>query len=423
MIIKFLLFLLIAFIGFSIAFIIKNVRIKNRALAKLKNLDTKELSDWSESKLNSKRQEMDLLADTTVAQIMAKREELQINHLFEAIVKDKDQLPADAPKELLEYFEKSAQLPEWADHDLLALGQQIYLRHGVWIGLLLCYKSLPECYACARGAEVLHRAARLNEQNGSLDSYSRRIAETAQFVVFAMSPNGLSPKGKGLRSTQKVRLIHAVIRYFLIQHHWKSDVYGKPINQEDLAGTLMSFSALVIEGLKTIGIEFEPVELEAYIHCWRIIGHIVGLDEDMIPKNSADALKLGYSILGKEMAPSEHAKELVKALREFQDTKSKPILGSKSNIALMRLMMGKEVSDLLGVEPIDQAEIDKMQRKIKRITYIGEILDKSLVFSMVLQVVTKLGLTLMLRRMTSASIINFYLPKSLTQDWMPSSRR
>lgn len=415
--------LLIAFVGFSIAFIIKNVTIKKRALEKLKTINTHEISDWNGDKLESKRSQMDPLADETVQTIMSKREEFKINHLFESIVKDRDQLPPDTPQELIDYFDKSAILPEWADPDLIALGQQIYLRHGIWIGLLLCYKSLPECYACARGAEVLHQTARLNEENGSLETYSRRIAETAQFVVFAMSPGGLGVRGKGLHSTQKVRLIHAVIRFFLKKHHFDTEKYSEPINQEDLAGTLMSFSALIIEGLEIIGIEFEPVELEAYIHCWRVVGHIVGLDDDMIPKNSADALKLGHSILDREMAPSDHAKELVRALRDFQDMKSKPILGKNSNVALMRLMMGNEVSDLLGVEPISQDKIDSMQRKIKRITWVGEILDKSLIFSMVLQFITKLGLTMMLRRMTSADIINFYLPTSLTRDWNSHQRR
>ncbi|UZD21386.1 oxygenase MpaB family protein [Algoriphagus halophytocola] len=386
-------------------------------MAKLNQLNITETTDWNDGRLGRKRHIMDPLADQTVAAIMAKKEVNTINHLFESIVLDKIALPESAPIELRTYFEQSAIFPEWADPDLIALGQQIYLRHGIWIGLLLCYKSLPECYACANGAEVLHRTARLNEDHGSLKVFSRRIAETAQFVVFAMSPDGLEAKGKGLRAAQKVRLIHAVIRYYLKQNHWDAEKYGEPINQEDLAGTLMSFSALIIEGLEIIGIQFEPVELEAYMHCWRVIGHVMGLDEDMIPQNSADAFKLGHAILDKEIAPSKNAQELVKALRDFQNEKSKPILGADSNTALLRLMMGKEVSDLLAVPPISSKKINKMKWKMTFIGNIGEVLDKSLVFSMLLQFFTKMGLTLMLRRMSNSSIINFYLPKSLTQDW------
>ncbi|WP_158531122.1 oxygenase MpaB family protein [Algoriphagus chordae] len=386
-------------------------------MEKLKNINTAETTDWTTEKLAAKRHVMDPLADKTVAAIMAKKEVNTINHLFESIVLDQNKLPDDAPEELRDFFKQSAILPEWADQDLINMGQQIYLRHGIWIGILLCYKSLPECYACANGAEVLHRTARLNENHGSLKAFSRRIAETAQFVVFSMSPDGLDPKGKGLIATQKVRLIHAVIRYYLKEHNWDAEKYGEPINQEDLAGTLMSFSALVIEGLGIIGIEFEPVELEAYIHCWRVIGHIVGLDDDMIPINSADALKLGHSILDKEKAPSEQAKALTKALRDFQNLKSKPILGEDSNTALMRLMMGDEVSDLLAVPSVSPEKITKMKKRMTFLTKIGEVLDKSLVFSMVLQFFTKFGLLLLLRRMSNSSIINFYLPKSLTQDW------
>lgn len=423
MFMKILLLALIVFIGFSIGFIIKNRRIKKRALEKLKTIDTTATTDWNADMLNSKRRVMDPLADRTVAAIMARKEVNTINHLFESIVIDKNKLPENAPEELKEYFSQSAKLPEWADQDLIDMGQQIYLRHGIWIGLLLCYKSLPECYACANGAEVLHKTARLNENHGSLEAFSRRIAETAQFVVFSMSPDGLDPKGKGLIATQKVRLIHAVIRYYLIQHNWDSEKYGEPINQEDLAGTLMSFSALIIEGLQIIGITFEPVELEAYIHCWRVIGHLAGLDEEMIPKNSVDALKLGHSILDKEKAPSEQAKQLTKALRDFQNKKSKPILGEDSNTALLRLMMGDEVSDMLAVPPISQEKIAKMKKKMTFITKIGEVLDKSLVFSMLLQFFTKFGLLLMLRRMSNTSIINFYLPQSLTQDWRARNQR
>ena len=47
-----------------------------------------------------------------------------------------------------------------------------------------------------------------------------------------------------------MRLLHASIRY-LIQHHdptWKAE-YGLPVNQEDMVGTLLSFSSLIIDGL------------------------------------------------------------------------------------------------------------------------------------------------------------------------------
>jgi hypothetical protein len=354
---------------------------------------------------------------------MAKNEKARVNHMFEHIVRDRDRLPADAPEELKEYFAKTAVLPEWADPDLIALGQQIYIRHGIWISLLLSYKSLPECYACAKGAEVLHRTARLNEQHGSMDTYSRRIAETARFVMLAMSPGGLSPNGKGLVAAQKVRLIHAVIRYYLRKQNWDAERYDEPINQEDMAGTLMSFSALILLGMERLGIHLEPVEKEAYIHCWRVIGHVVGLHDDMIPANAADAIQQGNSILDHQMARSEQGSALMKALLEFQDKKSAMMMSPQANIAMMRLMMGHKISDLLDVPEIEQKKIDKLGRKIRKITRFMETVDHSLVFAMLLQFFTRVISNWMIHSMTRSKIINFYIPKSLKKDWGVSTSK
>lgn len=409
--------LLILFLFSSLIFVFKNRRLRKKAVQKLKSIDTDFTHEWSDSFLWEKRKHTDPLADQTVALIMEKKEEGEINQLFEHITRDRDRLDSNAPDELKVYFEQSSQLPDWADPDLMALGQQIYLRHGFWVSLLLCYKSLPECYACAHGAEVLHKTARLNEQHGSMDTFSRRIAETAQFVIFAMLPGGLSKKGRGMVATQKVRLIHAVIRHYIKSKGWDTEKYGEPINQEDMAGTLMSFSALILEGMDQLGIELEPVELEAYMHCWRVIGHIVGLDDEMIPANAQDALKLGHSILNQQIAESDSGKELTKALIEWINLKSHPFFTPKTNIAIMRLMMGKEISDLLAVPKSDPLHQLKIEKRIKRIAKIGEFLDKSLVFAMVLQFFTRFLSQWMISKMTHANMINFYLPRSLTQDW------
>jgi hypothetical protein len=408
---------LILFILFSLIFVVKSKLLKKRALQKVAAMNTKASDKWTVDFLENKRSFTDDFADRTVETIMEKKEETLINHLFQMITKDDNHLSADAPVEIKAYFQKTAVLPDWADRDLIDLGQQIYIRHGIWISLLLSNKSLPECYACAKGAEVLHRTARLDEQQGSMETFSRRIAETAQFVVFAMSPGGLSPNGRGLVAAQKVRLIHAVIRYYLRKQNWNSAQYDEPINQEDMAGTLMSFSALILQGLEQIGITLEPVEKEAYIHCWRVVGHIIGLHDDMIPANSADALELGNSILNNQIGASQQGSDLMKALLEFQNKKSAAMMKSDTNIAMMRLMMGQKISDLLGVPVIEQSNIDKVGRKIKRIARVMEIVDHSLVFAMLLQVFTKYASLLMIKHMTKSRIINFYIPKSLKKDW------
>ena len=410
--------ILATFIVASIIFVVKSRLLKKRVMKKFNRMNTSASDKWTIDFLENKRNLTDDFADKTVNKTMARKDRGHTNQMFDLIVKDSDRLPDEAPTELKEYFAKTAILPEWADRDLIAFGQQIYIRHGIWISLLLSYKSLPECYACAKGAEVLHKTARLNEHHGSFETYSRRIAETAQFVMFAMSPGGLSPAKQGLVAAQKVRLIHGVIRYYLRQQNWDLDKFDQPVNQEDMAGTLMSFSALILQGLEQLEIKLEPVEKEAYFHCWRVIGHIVGLDDNLIPDNAADGLKLGTTILDHQIAKSTQGSSLMKALLEFQIKKSKGFISPQKNEAMMRLMMGNRISDLLDVPEVKQEEIDKLGKSIKRIARFMEILDHSMIFAMLLQFLTGLLSQMMIRHMTKSKIITFYIPKSLTLDWL-----
>ncbi|MEM9327301.1 MAG: oxygenase MpaB family protein, partial [Bacteroidota bacterium] len=391
--------------------------VKRAAVRKVAQMPPTPPRDWSSKFFSAHRLQTDPLADALVADIMSKEELPAVNHLFALMADDTDHLAKDAPAELSAYFEQTRVLPEWADRDLIRLGQQIYIRHGVWVSLLLSYKSLPECYACAKGVEVLYRTARLNEHHGSFDAFYRRIAETAQFVLATMSPHGLSARGGGVLAAQKVRLIHAIIRYYLRQQGWEVEKYGEPINQEDMVGTLMAFSALVLEGLEVVGIQLDHVEKEAYTHCWRVIGHIVGLHEELIPANNDEALALGHAVLNDQMGTSESGQVLTRALTEFLKDASAGFLTEEANDHMLRLMMGGKISDLLGVPQAGEVSIAKLKKKLQRIASVMNFFEKSIVFSLPWRICNQLLLKLMIRYMSKSRRINFYLPQSLTKDW------
>ena len=397
-------------------------RLRVKAKRKLTSVKTADSARWSDEFLESKRQITDPLADNLVTTIMEGKEKVEVNHLFQSIVHDAAQIPDDAPLEIKEYFRVTSILPEWADPDLIALGQQVYIRHGVWISVLLTFKSLPECYACSKGAEVLYRTGWLNDEDGSLTTFSRRIAETAQFVFYSLQPGGLSENGSGLRATQKVRLIHAVIRYYIKKEGWDVSEFDEPINQEDMAGTLMAFSALILEGFETLEITLTEVEKEAYMHCWRVIGHIIGLNDDLIPHSYADGLKLGHRILDHQTKESAHSQKLMEALLDFTDGLSKPFFSKETNVLMMRMMMGQDLSNLLGVPSAQADHVNKLNRRLRRIARISNWFDRSLVLGFVSQFIAQIMLQFAISSLTKAKVINFYLPKSLTKDWNPAKK-
>ena len=63
------------------------------------------------------------------------------------------------------------------------------------------------------------------------------------------------------------------------QARW-DDEWGTPINQEDLAGTLMTFSIQILDGFKKFKIPISEKDQEAYLHVWKVIGHVMGVRED-----------------------------------------------------------------------------------------------------------------------------------------------
>jgi hypothetical protein len=301
----------------------------------------------------------------------------------------------------------------------LPWGEKVYLKHGGSIAFLLMFKSLPECYSCAKGAEVLFRTGRLNEQHGTLDVFSRRIAETAQFVVNSMSPGGISSSGKGIRTAQKIRLIHASVAFYLKKRNWDSATFGEPINQEDMTGTLMSFSALILEGLDMIGVKLTPTEQEAYMHCWRVMGHMMGVDEDMLPNNVADGKALGKAIIKHQLAESEGGKVLTKALLDFTHQLAPLSVVTEASHHMLRYLVTEEVADILGVPECKGKVEEKLSHNTKALMkHLTHFENHSVVFQFLARHFTLAILNGILKHFNQGKQIQFYIPPSLQKEWL-----
>lgn len=221
------------------------------------------------------------------------------------------------------YIEGSGTLPEWADQKMISKGERMFEIYGPNIFMLLNVSSLPMCYCCGHGAQVLYDTGRLLTSNGNVDPLARRLMETAQMVVNVMSRGGLSANGAGVVTLQKVRLIHASIRYFLKQGQsnstWDAKTLGEPINQEDLAGTLMSFGPVILTGLKRLGVDLDKEETDAWMHCWNIIGNLLGIDHALLPDTYEQGFQLATEILKHQAVASDAGKALADACIKFMN--------------------------------------------------------------------------------------------------------
>jgi ER-bound oxygenase mpaB/B'/Rubber oxygenase, catalytic domain len=186
---------------------------------------------WTDALLDRMRELGDPLADGPVAALLERGDQ---------------PVPEEMPDEIRAYLVETLPLPDWADMGKIKRGQQPFETWGLEIACCLFCASLPSAYAAAKGVKVLYLTARLDTDA------RRRVMETGQFLIDVANVGGLDENGKGRRAIQRVRLMHAAVRHLIKARNeltpgmWHPD-WGTPINQEDLAGTRMSFSYVFSE--------------------------------------------------------------------------------------------------------------------------------------------------------------------------------
>ena len=231
------------------------------------------------------------------------------------------------------------------DLEVLQKGFKFFDQHASDVMLLLGLLSLPYCYAAAKGSEVLVRSKYI------LENPEKRLLETAEFVFEVLKKNAFSEYGAGLVQILKVRLMHAMVRFRIEQSgSWDEQTLGKPINQEDMAGTNLSFSLIVVRGLRELGKDISAEDAENYINYWNQIGTLLGVNEDLQPETAKEAYVLDKSIRNRHFEPSEAGKKLFASLRNYfvKATVGSPIEGITD--AFMEKLLGKNIAKMLGLE-------------------------------------------------------------------------
>ncbi len=305
---------------------------------------------WSHELLDLMRHETDVPADQAIEEIFRAGDVAAVNQLMGAIFRSDQPIPPGLPPAALRYFEDTAQLPAWADQEKILLAQQFFTRTGWFVAAGLFCSSLPQAYAAAKGAHVL------TQTMGMTKNTRQRIFETAQFLFDVLDLGGLGPQGRGVRAAQKIRLLHAAIRQLIrssAQPAWDDAFYGKPVNQEDLAGTLMTFSVVTLDAVERLGQPVSPAEADAWIHTWNVVGHLLGVRPELFPRSRSDGEGLMDAIRDRQWGRSDDGKKLIVPLVGLMQGYIPGNVFDGLPIALIRHLSGEQCADLLGLPQAD----------------------------------------------------------------------
>ena len=376
---------------------------------------------WDDALLDGLRNEADPHADEVVSGYFADLAEGDPGRLMRSLVRHQDLPPEEVDPFVAKYLAEQP-WPEWALPAQLEEGEEFFGRWGSHVFTALYAASLPTAYAAAKGVQVLHLTAKLATDT------KRRLNETAQFHLDVLEPGGLQPGHRGYDDVRHVRLMHAAVRWLILNDegvpktmgtsapglYW-DNAWGLPVNQEDLLETLLTFTQIVFEVFDRTGVRYTEDQAAAYLHTWCVVGHLIGIRPDLLPLDLDDARALMAASRRRNHARTEAGLEMTTALLS-QAGEIVPRRLSRLPASAIRYYIGDATADLLDVPPADWTmRLFKPLSALTRVTTYGKAHNR-----LRHSVSSRFGramLDLAVKAERSGNRPSFQIPTSLADRW------
>lgn len=249
---------------------------------------------------------MDLVVDWMVTEGQPKARQA-----FECAVREGIAAVPDAPEPLRAFFTQLETPPEWLDYEKIRRGARIFQcggADGVYVARDVAFLG---GYLASGFNKTLIRTGALEK------GPSARFAETLQWALDVTTDGGMETFGPGYRSTIHVRLIHAFVRrHVTAMPDWDADEWGLPINQTDMAATLVGALISPFAGAVAMGIVPTPRELDDAAHLTRYVGWLLGVEDRWLPRSFRDAMRILYHCLTAITNPDETTKQLARPMAD-----------------------------------------------------------------------------------------------------------
>ncbi|MER5411901.1 oxygenase MpaB family protein [Streptomyces virginiae] len=374
----------------------------------------------TEASMDALRQTGDRLADATVATLFERGEVGKFNTLMRYVSTAGAPLPDGLPDVAREYLEATSVPPSWVDWGEMEKARLFFIDNNVHISTALSFASMPACYL------VPHVAKLLSTTHG-LAYPSKRMAETGQFTVHLMRPDAFEAGSRFIPAAQKVRLLHASIRHHLVREdRWDIAALGTPICQEDMIGGQMFFSLLVLDSLHRLNIHMSTEGAEAYYYAWRVVGAMLGVDQEAVPATLDEARGFLDRYMIRHMGPSEEGAHLTRQLIDLYEEIVPGTFFDPVVSALIRHLVGDTCADWLRVPRTAWDTVVKAAPHLLGV--LETIEDRSPLGAWALDRLGQLTTVLELSSLTRGRVMHYAIPEQLKKDYgvsgaVPRTRR
>jgi hypothetical protein len=231
--------------------------------------------------------------------------------LDQALERGIDSIP-DAPDSMRRLFKEFEEDPDWLEPALVQRGARVFRRYGTSVFSFATTSTL-EMYSESSIAKPLS----LSGGYAGEAAHNRQL-ETVRFWIDVSEPGGLDkgpPTPRGRATAMRVRVMHVFIRRNLMKHEeWDLDAWGVPISISDATLTLMGGSVVPGLALWSVGHQTTIAEIEALLHYWRYVGHLLGVQPSWYPRDFEQSVQLMYAAFVKRAyAAGPDGEELVES--------------------------------------------------------------------------------------------------------------
>jgi hypothetical protein len=294
-----------------------------------------------EQYLNAMRQVGDAEADAVITEVFQSRQE---RALYGYLPLSREDVKKNGTNTNVQSFLLArTQFPPWYDANRLLSGQRFFRKYALDVMTLLGAMSLPYCYAATPGNKAIYLTEKMRKSPG------KRLLDTAHFIIEVMKENCFETNGDGHFEVQKTRLIHALVRYHIQSKTAWDPRWGTPVNQEDMAGTNIAFSYIILVGMQLSKFTISEEEKDSFLFAWRVIGHFLRIDPELLPSTITEAAALEQAIKRRHFKKSDEGILLTNDLIQHYK-ESFPLMAGYFVDSQIRYFVGPEVADYLGLK-------------------------------------------------------------------------
>lgn len=229
----------------------------------------------------------DPLAEAFVDEVYLARGANEGRAMLDAALRDGAASVPGAPASLLALFADLDEAPAWLDREKVEHGARVFRRYGPEMFRLAGAVTL-EAYSESSVAKPL---ALSGGYQG--DSTRKRFLETVAFWIAVSAPGALELRGEGRAAALRVRIMHVFVRRRVAAHReWDENAWGVPISQADALLTLLGGSVVPGVLMRLLGHRPSGADVEATLHFWRWVGHLMGVRPRWYPATIEEAMQI-----------------------------------------------------------------------------------------------------------------------------------